>query len=213
MWSQEPAVLLHPHSFTYSPTSSEEDEEGPVTPPNCVLREDPNRSVSRPKPSLLLHATDPELSPRLPTYRAHTDSGSSDKEYVSTPLREDDMTASSSPDGRNIPSTPSPGNGNAPSTMTKKDVQSAEKRSKLSKVIVHSQQPTRKKRRKRKDTSVEIKATCQPSRTLWVQCDRADCLKWRKLHGCHDPAQFPGKWYCYMNPCEHTGPCFTIKHP
>ena len=199
--------VLHPHRFTYSPTSSEEDEEGPVTPPNCPLREDPNRSVSRPKPGLLLHATDTELSPKLlPANNTHPDSSSSDKEYVPTPLRGDDRTASSSSNDRNTPPTPSPGDRNTPSPITKVGLSNTGERSKL-----HSEQPPQTKRRKQQKIPVKTEATCQPSQTLWVQCDRADCLKWRKLHGCHDPAQFTGKWYCCMNPGEHAGHFFTKR--
>ena len=202
--SEEP--VLHPHRFTYSPTSSEEDEEGPVTPPNCPLREDPNRSVSRPKPGLLLHATDTELSPKLlPPNNAHPDSSSSDKDYVSTPLGGDASTVSSSSDDRNTPPTPSPGDGNTPSPITKVDLISTGGKS-----MLHNEQPAQTKRRKQK-IPAKTDATCQPSQTLWVQCDRADCLKWRKLRGCHDPAQFTGKWYCCMNPGKHIGNFFTKR--
>lgn len=35
--------------------------------------------------------------------------------------------------------------------------------------------------------------------SLWVQCDRPSCFKWRLLRGVADPALLPDKWYCSMN--------------
>ncbi|CAH1227222.1 MORC3 [Branchiostoma lanceolatum] len=35
---------------------------------------------------------------------------------------------------------------------------------------------------------------------LWVQCDNADCLKWRKLPEQWKNKKLPDKWYCNMNP-------------
>ena len=34
---------------------------------------------------------------------------------------------------------------------------------------------------------------------VWVQCDRADCQKWRQLKDCRDPSEVPEKWICSMN--------------
>eukprot|EP00598_Pedospumella_elongata_P011338 CAMPEP_0184991476 /NCGR_PEP_ID=MMETSP1098-20130426/36732_1 /TAXON_ID=89044 /ORGANISM="Spumella elongata, Strain CCAP 955/1" /LENGTH=1011 /DNA_ID=CAMNT_0027516907 /DNA_START=57 /DNA_END=3092 /DNA_ORIENTATION=+ len=33
----------------------------------------------------------------------------------------------------------------------------------------------------------------------WVQCERRNCKKWRKVPGAIDMEQFPEKWYCEMN--------------
>ncbi len=35
--------------------------------------------------------------------------------------------------------------------------------------------------------------------TQWVQCERRNCKKWRKLPGHVDMTQLPEKWYCEMN--------------
>lgn len=35
--------------------------------------------------------------------------------------------------------------------------------------------------------------------TQWVQCERRNCKKWRKLPGHVDMSQLPEKWYCEMN--------------
>jgi CW-type Zinc Finger len=33
----------------------------------------------------------------------------------------------------------------------------------------------------------------------WVQCERANCHKWRRIAHHVDPASLPNKWYCNMN--------------
>ena len=35
--------------------------------------------------------------------------------------------------------------------------------------------------------------------SVWVQCENANCKKWRLLKDCDDPAKVPGKWVCSMN--------------
>lgn len=35
--------------------------------------------------------------------------------------------------------------------------------------------------------------------TQWVQCERRNCKKWRKLPGHVDSSQLPEKWFCEMN--------------
>jgi len=35
--------------------------------------------------------------------------------------------------------------------------------------------------------------------TQWVQCERVNCKKWRKLPGHVNMASLPEKWYCEMN--------------
>ena len=35
--------------------------------------------------------------------------------------------------------------------------------------------------------------------SVWVQCENANCMKWRLLKDCDDPAKVPGKWVCSMN--------------
>lgn len=35
--------------------------------------------------------------------------------------------------------------------------------------------------------------------SVWVQCENANCKKWRLLRECDDPAKVPGKWVCSMN--------------
>ena len=35
--------------------------------------------------------------------------------------------------------------------------------------------------------------------TQWVQCERGNCKKWRKLPAHVDMASLPEKWYCEMN--------------
>jgi hypothetical protein len=37
---------------------------------------------------------------------------------------------------------------------------------------------------------------------LWVQCERPNCKKWRRLPAGMDPNQLPEKWYCQMNSWE-----------
>jgi hypothetical protein len=35
--------------------------------------------------------------------------------------------------------------------------------------------------------------------SVWVQCENANCKKWRLLKDCDDPSKVPGKWVCSMN--------------
>ena len=35
--------------------------------------------------------------------------------------------------------------------------------------------------------------------SVWVQCENANCKKWRLLKDCNDPGKVPGKWVCSMN--------------
>lgn len=35
--------------------------------------------------------------------------------------------------------------------------------------------------------------------SVWVQCDNANCKKWRLLRDCDDPGKVLGKWVCSMN--------------
>lgn len=36
-------------------------------------------------------------------------------------------------------------------------------------------------------------------RTQWVQCERKNCQKWRKVPAYIDTSKFPAKWYCDLN--------------
>lgn len=74
--------------------------------------------------------------------------------------------------------------------------------------ITPVQQPRDTVKRKRMDTVVPMdskrpkKCTKRSSPTVssvWVQCDKPDCLKWRLLKNVVDANQLPEKWYCSMN--------------
>ena len=65
----------------------------------------------------------------------------------------------------------------------------------------------KKVRQQKSNKDKETVETYQPSHSgssgqLWVQCDRPDCLKWRRLRDCKNPSEIPEQWFCSMNPGE-----------
>ena len=54
----------------------------------------------------------------------------------------------------------------------------------------------------KKTVETNQSSSSSSSEQLWVQCDRPDCLKWRRLKDCKNPSEIPEEWLCSMNPGE-----------